>query len=182
MQHMRCKCGDSTLWTSMGAGPDCYGCEKCRTTFAKHSEHHRKLQPHEFGIRFNQDTGKPYKVCKKCHHVDQKSKAESDIKDDIPDDELLGMTKKRYNFLSQGGEDNELTKEEIEAGWHFCSEWNYMLIHKTWVQFKFCECSKKEKVKEEIEICICESVETTDVAKWDGVYHHVLCKKPISND
>lgn len=35
--------------------------------------------------------------------------------------------------------------------------------------------------KEEIECCACESVETTDVVKRGGVYHHILCKKPISS-
>ena len=39
--------------------------------------------------------------------------------------------------------------------------------------------SSKDLIKQS-KICTCESIETTDVAKWNRVYHHVLCKKPIS--
>jgi len=52
---------------------DCQGCEKCGTTYAAHPDYHKKLQPHKWGENFNQNTGKPYKICEVCHHIDIKS-------------------------------------------------------------------------------------------------------------
>lgn len=38
---------------------------------------------------------------------------------------------------------------------------------------------KRKIIKKKIEICTCKSVETTDIARWSGIYHHVTCKKPL---
>jgi len=56
---------------------DCQGCEKCNTTYAGHPDLHEPLQPHDWGTKYNQNTGKPYKVCKKCSEIDDESYKES---------------------------------------------------------------------------------------------------------
>lgn len=49
------------------------------------------------------------------------------------------MTPERYNFLEvKFGA--TLTQEEIAAGWHFCENWNDMLIHRDWPEFQECTC------------------------------------------
>lgn len=79
MMILRCKCGDKTCYTSMGS-QDCEGCEKCNTTFAAHPDNHNELKPHEFITKYNSDTGKPYKWCKRCGQKDQESWEQSNIK------------------------------------------------------------------------------------------------------
>jgi hypothetical protein len=76
MRTLRCKCGDAVMHTSMSPF-DCEGCEKCQTTFAGHPDNHKPLQPHEWKTLYNQNTGKPYKVCKHCHKTDEVSYLES---------------------------------------------------------------------------------------------------------
>ena len=51
----------------------CEGCEKCQTTFAQHPDHHQPLIPHDWGVMYNQHTGKPYKRCKRCSYVEPQS-------------------------------------------------------------------------------------------------------------
>jgi hypothetical protein len=73
MRTLRCKCGDKIMYTSTGVH-DCQGCEICGTTFAGHPDNHKPLIPHDFSIKkFNQNTGKPYYVCSRCHEVDKES-------------------------------------------------------------------------------------------------------------
>lgn len=78
MRYMRCKCGKRTGFTSSGF-QDCQGCEECGTTYSDHPDFHKPLQPHEWGEKFNQNTGKPYKVCTRCHKTDYESFRESKI-------------------------------------------------------------------------------------------------------
>ena len=59
---------------------DCQGCEICQTTFAEHPDFHEPLQPHTWVVMYNQNTGKPYKRCTKCHQADIESYKESQIK------------------------------------------------------------------------------------------------------
>ena len=33
-----------------------------------------------------------------------------------------------------------LTKKEIKEGWHFCLEWDDMLVHPEWEEAKICGC------------------------------------------
>lgn len=79
MIAMRCKCGKHKLSTSMGT-QDCMGCEDCKTTFATSPEGHKPLQPHEWQTKYNQNTGKSFKVCKNCFHIDKESYELSKIK------------------------------------------------------------------------------------------------------
>jgi hypothetical protein len=51
----------------------------------------------------------------------------------------------RYDALMN--EKAELTKEEIEDGWHFCCEWDALLIHPSWEESKVCTCLKDWKGK-----------------------------------
>jgi hypothetical protein len=78
MRTLRCKCGKKIAWTA-DSFPDCQGCSECQTTYASNPDGHRPLQPHVWGIKYNQNTGKPYKRCKNCFNVDEESFKESDI-------------------------------------------------------------------------------------------------------
>lgn len=48
------------------------------------------------------------------------------------------MDRQRYNDLQDGRA--ELTQEEIKAGWHFCSEWDYMLVGPGMSERRYCHC------------------------------------------
>lgn len=48
------------------------------------------------------------------------------------------MTKKRYNELME--KDGCLTEEELEEGWHWYCEWDYLLIHPSWEEAQCCSC------------------------------------------
>lgn len=63
----------------MGGGPNCHGCEKCQTTFAEHPDYHQPLEPHTWITRYNEITGKPYKICERCSERDEESYNESKI-------------------------------------------------------------------------------------------------------
>lgn len=63
----------------MGGGQNCEGCEDCKTTLAQGPEGHRELQPHEWKIRYNESTGKPYSVCLNCMELDEESYKKSKI-------------------------------------------------------------------------------------------------------
>mgnify|MGYP000940205575 CR=1 FL=1 len=76
MRYLKCKCGKKEMWTTDGLWP-CQGCEECGTTFAGHPDGHKPLEPHQWGILFNEHTGNPYKYCVHCHHIDEKSYKES---------------------------------------------------------------------------------------------------------
>ncbi len=65
MRYYRCKCGKQTGWASMPF-PPCSGCKDCNTTMAEGPEFHEIPSPHEYIIRFDQYTGKPYEVCEMC--------------------------------------------------------------------------------------------------------------------
>jgi len=77
MKTFRCKCGESIIYSSMGTGHNCEGCTKCNTTYADHPDHHLPLEPHDWITKYNQNTGKPYKVYNKCCHRDKESYKES---------------------------------------------------------------------------------------------------------
>lgn len=52
------------------------------------------------------------------------------------------MSNERYQELM----DNPnlwLTAEEIEAGWHFCCEWDYLLIHPSHPEAECCTCHEE---------------------------------------
>lgn len=52
------------------------------------------------------------------------------------------MTSQRYRELSKSDE-QDLTPEETKAGWHFCPDWDYMLIHKLDPEIEGCNCECK---------------------------------------
>jgi len=58
---------------------DCQGCTECNTTFAHHPDYHKELQPHNWKIVYNENTGKPYKRCKDCHQIDYESYKEAQV-------------------------------------------------------------------------------------------------------
>jgi hypothetical protein len=60
------------------------------------------------------------------------------------------MTKERWLELMQPYAENDginLTADEIEAGWHWCEEWDGLLIHVDDVEFDACGCSWMEKFR-----------------------------------
>jgi len=80
MRTLRCKCGDKVAWTT-DSFPDCQGCEICKTTYSGHPDYHKELQPHVWKVMYNQNTGKPYNRCEKCHKAEEESYKQSQIKD-----------------------------------------------------------------------------------------------------
>lgn len=59
---------------------------------------------------------------------------------------MIEISDLRYKSLMQA--DLELSKEEINDGWHFCWEWDGLLIHPTWGEFQHCDCSGLDKIRE----------------------------------
>jgi hypothetical protein len=58
------------------------------------------------------------------------------------------MTKKRYNELWDDPE-KFLTNDEIEEGWHFCGEWDGMLVGPKMPETEFCnKCCGSNKFNE----------------------------------
>ncbi len=43
----------------------------------------------------------------------------------------------------------KLTKAEIAEGWHFCPEWDFLLIHPKDTEYKFCLCKEYNKFKKD---------------------------------
>lgn len=56
------------------------------------------------------------------------------------------MDKKRYNELDRNG--HGLTEEELKEGWHFCREWDGMLVGPDMPEMKACLCFPKTRRKE----------------------------------
>jgi len=55
------------------------------------------------------------------------------------------MDRERYIRIQNGAED--LTPEEVEDGWHFCPDWDDMLIHVDDDEFQCCPCSWMDKFR-----------------------------------
>jgi hypothetical protein len=73
MNLWKCKCGKKEYLESGMPPRDCEGCEKCKTNYKK-----EPLQPHDFTkVMYNENTGKPYKMCSKCYLIDKESYEES---------------------------------------------------------------------------------------------------------
>lgn len=77
MKGFQCKCGKIVGSNTGESFFDCEGCEECKTTFAHGPKWHRELKEHDWKIRYNETTGKPYKICKDCHHIDRESYEEA---------------------------------------------------------------------------------------------------------
>jgi hypothetical protein len=64
-----------------------------------------------------------------------------------------GMTQERFDFLMQPFDDEDfivmLTAEELKNGWHWCDEWDGLLIHTDDVEFTHCKCEFMNKFRKE---------------------------------
>ena len=62
-----------------------------------------------------------------------------------------GMTQERFDFLMQPFDDEDfivmLTAEELKNGWHWCDDWDSLLIHAADVEFKQCKCEFMNKFR-----------------------------------
>lgn len=58
---------------------------------------------------------------------------------------MSNMERERYIRIQNGTED--LTPEEVEDGWHFCPDWDDMLIHPDDDEFQCCPCSWMDKFR-----------------------------------
>ena len=66
------------------------------------------------------------------------------------------MTQERWNYLMQpfdGDESVMLTAQELDDGWHWCDEWDGLLIHADDREFDHCKCDfmKKFRTSERME-------------------------------
>lgn len=52
-----------------------------------------------------------------------------------------GMSKERWRSLVSS--DGNLTPEELKQGWHFCPEWDGLLIHPDMPESRACTCCRK---------------------------------------
>lgn len=53
------------------------------------------------------------------------------------------MTEARYNQLMG---DSKLTQEEIDLGWHFCNEFDGLVVGPGMLELKCCSCLPKEQL------------------------------------
>lgn len=62
------------------------------------------------------------------------------------DDRIPGtcMTRKEHYVLERDPE-AKLTEEQLKDGWHFCNEWDGMLIHITQPEYEACLCDEYRK-------------------------------------
>jgi len=56
------------------------------------------------------------------------------------------MTKERYNEIMN--DNSELTEEEMKRGWHFCQEWDRLLIHPSMKEADYCNCPAYNQMDE----------------------------------
>lgn len=49
------------------------------------------------------------------------------------------MTRERYVHLERTGE--PLTEQEVANGWHYCDDWDGMLIHRFHPEMEGCTCA-----------------------------------------
>lgn len=70
MRYMRCECGKSEAWTTMGH-PSCSACPKCGKTLAESPDGHREPEPHDWLVEWKIDakTGERWqeRICGRCH-------------------------------------------------------------------------------------------------------------------
>lgn len=84
-----------------------------------------------------------------------------------------GMTQERWDYLMrpfEGDESVMLTADELTNGWHWCDEWDGLLIHADDGEFIHCKCDfmkkfrtpeRMEKMKQQKEL---DSIADLDIA------------------
>lgn len=66
----------------------------------------------------------------------------------MSEDTIYGMSYSRYDHLMRGtGPCVHLTPEEMAEGWHWCPEWDDLLIHPADGEYALCECSAHQQHK-----------------------------------
>lgn len=65
----------------------------------------------------------------------------------MANEETNGMSLNRWKELMDD-ESKELTSDEQQKGWHFCTEWDGLLIHPSDEESRSCKCFD-EKQKQE---------------------------------
>lgn len=53
---------------------------------------------------------------------------------------FFGMTYDRYEDLQWGTGPAQLTEDEMKMGWHWCLEWDDLLIHPAMPEYAHCGC------------------------------------------
>ncbi len=51
---------------------------------------------------------------------------------------MIGMTMKRWATLNESGE--PVSDEEFKAGWHYCCEWDFLLVGPGMPEMDSCRC------------------------------------------
>ena len=62
--------------------------------------------------------------------------------------DFFGMPYNRYDELQWGTGPAQLTDDEIAMGWHWCLEWDDMLIHPAMEEYANCTCEGCEAFAE----------------------------------
>ncbi len=60
----------------------------------------------------------------------------------VADKPKVDISEERYQRLMSG---ESLTPEEMADGWHFCCEWDGLLIHPSWREARVCTCLSENK-------------------------------------
>jgi len=45
----------------------CDGCPDCNTTLEIHPDYHKTPEPHDWVTKYDENTGKPYRICQRCY-------------------------------------------------------------------------------------------------------------------
>ena len=65
-------------------------------------------------------------------------------------DNYYGMPIERYDFLMEAaGPCAHLSEDEMKQGWHFCGDWDYLLVHPDSPEFRHCRCVHMNKFRTE---------------------------------
>ena len=65
-------------------------------------------------------------------------------------DTYYGMPVDRYDFLmEETGPCVRLTEDEMNRGWHWCQDWDDLLVHPDSPEFRHCRCVHMNKFRTE---------------------------------
>ena len=80
---------------------------------------------------------------------------DNDHGDAVPTNGVVkhGMTQARWDLLMQHTYDKptqeKLTEAELTAGWHYCNDWDGLLINARDIEFDHCQCDYMQKFRKE---------------------------------